>query len=71
MYPLFIRRKMHSIVGPRVLTESTTTRLINPCVVKHLGIDMGWVLRKGTELNTMHVSGKERVMRRARGVTVP
>lgn len=75
MYPLANRCNMedinYTIVDPRALTESTTTRLINPLAVKHLGIDMGWVLRKGTGLNTIRVSGKNRVMRRAQGVTVP
>ena len=75
MYPLVNRCNMedinYTIVGPRALTGGTTTRLINPLAVRHLGIDMDWVLGRKSKTYTTQVSGKDRVMRQVREVTGP
>ena len=75
MHPLVNRCNMedinYTILGPRALTEGTTNHLINPLAVKHLGMDMGWVLGRKSKAYTTQVSGKDRVMRQVREVTGP
>ena len=75
MQPLTNRCNMesirYSIADPRALMENTTYHLINPLAVKHLMLNMGWVLRRESKTYTTQVSGKDRVMRQVREVTGP